>query len=161
LANIIELIKDFLNHQFVQDYGLLAVFFVHMSPSFLFLMEGVDSTAVLSGLNPIAIIIFAGVGGAIGDLLWYYAGLYSYRKIKKIDSKKTIRLIHHHKRLPFLYSAFPGGEILMVYAGIKHFKIYDIFPFVIASNALRASIIVGILTGIITFIPEVLKDLIL
>lgn len=159
--DILQLIKNFLaNAQFLNDYGLLAVLFSHMLPSILFVMEGVDSTAVILGFNPIAIIIFAIIGGTIGDFLWYFAGKYAYRKLKKIQNKKEVDFIHKHRKFAWLYSAFPGGEVLMVYAGIKHIKPRQILPFVIASNAIRSSLAVGVVTGIITFLPEIVKQII-
>ena len=161
MVDVIQLIQNFIQAtQFVNDYGLLAVLLAHMSPSFTFIMEGIDTAAVVLGLNPIGIVIFAIIGGTIGDFIWFYAGRYSYRKIKKIDNMKSVKIIRHHKKLAFLYSAFPGGEILMVYAGIKHFDKKEILPFVIASNAIRSSIAVGIVTGIITFLPEIVKQII-
>jgi len=159
--DVLTLLKNFVsNLQFVNDYGLLAVLFVHMTPSIFFLMEGIDTAAVVIGLNPVAIVTFAVIGGTIGDLIWYYAGKYSYRKIKKIENMKTVDVIRHRKKLAFLYSAFPGGEILMVYAGVKHFNVRQILPYVIASNAIRSGLAVGVVTGIITFLPEIVKQLI-
>ena len=159
--DVLTLIKNFVsNLQFVSDFGLLAVFLVHMTPSILFLMEGIDTAAVVVGLNPFGIVIFAAIGGTIGDFFWYYAGRYSYRKIKKVEKMKTIDIIRHRKKLAFLYAAFPGGEIIMVYAGIKHYNVRQILPFVIASNAIRSGLAVGVVTGIITFLPEIVKQLI-
>ena len=159
--DFLTLIKNFVsNLKFVSDYGVLAVLLVHMTPSFVFLQEGIDTAAVVVGLNPFSIVIFAAIGGTIGDFLWYFAGRFSYRKIKKIEKMKTIDIIRHRKKLAFLYSAFPGGEIIMVYAGIKHFNVRQILPFVIASNAIRSSLAVGIVTGIITFLPEIVKQII-
>jgi len=159
--DVLSLIKNFVsNLQFVSDYGVLAVLLVHMTPSFVFLQEGIDTAAVVVGLNPFSIVIFAAIGGTIGDFLWYFAGKYSYRKIKKIEKMKTVKIIRHRKKFAFLYAAFPGGEIIMVYAGIKHFNVRQILPYVIASNAIRSSVAVGIVTGIITFLPEIVKQLI-
>lgn len=159
--DVLSLIKNFVsNLQFVNDYGLIGVMFVHMTPSFLFLMEGIDSAAVIGGLNPFAIVVFAIIGGTIGDFLWYYAGMYSYRKLKKIENKKEVDFIHRHRKYAWLYVAFPGGELLMIYAGIKHIKPKKILPFVIASNAIRSSLAVGVTTGIITFLPEIIKQII-
>ena len=91
MVEILELIKNFVsNLQFVSDYGLLAVFFVHMTPSIFFLMEGIDTAAVVVGLNPFGIVIFAVIGGTVGDFIWYYAGRYSYRKIKKIEKFEKV-----------------------------------------------------------------------
>jgi len=161
LGTIINLARNLFNNlQFVGQYGLLAVFFAHMSPSVLFIMEGVDTAAVILGFNPFAIVLFAVLGGTIGDFIWYYAGFYSYRKLKKIENGKAVRVAKQHRRLAFLYSAFPGGEILMVYAGIKHYHARDILPFVIVSNAIRSGLAVLIVTGVITFLPEIIKQLI-
>lgn len=161
LGTILNLVRNLINSlQFVGQYGLLAVFFAHMSPSIFFLMEGIDTAAVILGFNPFAIVLFAVIGGTIGDFIWYYAGFYSYRKLKKVENGKAVSLAKHHRRIAFLYSAFPGGEILMVYAGIKHYKPRDILPFVIASNAIRSGLAVGVVTGIITFLPEIIKLLI-
>ena len=159
--DVLSLIKNLVNNvQFVSDFGLLAVFFAHMIPSIFFLMEGIDTAAVIVGLNPFGIVLFAVIGGTVGDLIWYYAGKYSYRKIKKIQNKKTVDIIRHRKKFAFLYAAFPGGEILMVYAGVKHYNIRQILPYVIASNAIRSSLAVGVVTGIITFLPEIIKQII-
>ena len=159
--DVLTLIKNFVsNLQFVSDFGLLAVFLVHMTPSILFLMEGIDTAAVVVGLNPFGIVIFAAIGGTIGDFFWYYAGRYSYRKLKKIDNKKEVDFIHRHRKYAWLYVAFPGGELLMIYAGIKHIKPKKILPFVIASNAIRSGLAVGVVTGVITFLPEIIKQLI-
>jgi len=131
-----------------------------MIPSIFFVAEGVIIAAVISGIPPITIVFFAILGGTVGDFLWYALGYYSYRKIKKIENMKFQRVISRYKKAAFLYSAFPGGEILMVYAGIKHFHIMDILPFVIISNLIRAGLAVGIVTGIITFLPEIIKQII-
>ena len=110
LGTILNLARNLFNNlQFVGQYGLLAVFFAHMSPSVLFIMEGVDTAAVILGFNPFAIVLFAVLGGTIGDFTWYYAGFYSYRKLKKIENGKAVRVAKQHRRLAFLYSAFPGG----------------------------------------------------
>ena len=161
MVDIIQLLQNFITDlQIVNDYGLLAVLVAHMSPSFTFIMEGIDTAAVVLGINPVAIVIFAAIGGTIGDFIWFYAGRYSYRKIKKIDKMKSVKIVHRHKKLAFLYTAFPGGEILMVYAGIKHFDKKEIIPYVIASNVLRSALAVGVVTGIITFLPEIVKQII-
>lgn len=159
ILTVIDDIVQFLQSQsIIQDYGLIAVFFGHMLPSLLPIMDGIDSAATLSGLSPIAIVIFAAIGGALGDLLWYFAGYYSYRKIKKIENKKTEEIIHRHKKIAFLYSAFPGGEFLMIYAGIKHYKIKSFLPFIIISNGLRSTVSVAAVLGIIT-LPDYLRQI--
>ena len=147
--------------QLFQQFGLLGVFFSYMIPPIFFgIAEGVVLAAVLSGLPPISIILFAGIGGTLGDFLWYALGYYSYRKIKKNDTKKFQRIESKFKKLIFLYAAFPGGEILMAYAGVKHFHIKDIAPFVFASNVIIVSLTIAVILGIINFLPEIIKQII-
>jgi len=160
--NVLGLIKDFFNNvQFVQQYGLMGIFFAHMVPSFFLIAESIVLAAIVSGISPIAVVIFATLGGTLGDFIWYALGYYSYRKLKKIDNMKLQRVVSKFKRAAFLYSAFPGGEILMIYAGVKHFQYKDILPYVIASNAIRSGLAVGIITGVITFLPQIIKQLII
>jgi len=157
--SIHEQILDFVqNIVIVQQYGLLAVFFVHMIPSFFFVQEGIDAAATLTGFSPISIVIFAMIGGTVGDFIWYYVGRYSYRKIKKREKMESIDIVRHYKKFAFLYAAFPGGEVLMVYAGIRRFNVRQILPFVAISNILRSSITVSAVIGLLT-LPDFLAQI--
>jgi membrane protein YqaA with SNARE-associated domain len=161
MVDFITLVRTFIDSlQIVQQFGLLGIFFIYMIPSVFLIAEGVIIAAVVSGVPTISIIIFAAIGGTIGDLFWYYLGYYSYRKIKKIESKDTVKIIKHYKKFAFLYSSFPGGEILMVYAGIRHYHIPQILPFIVISNTIRASLAVGITIGVINNLPEIIRQII-
>jgi len=156
---LVDQILDFVqNIVVVQQYGLLAVFFVHMIPSFFFVQEGIDAAATLIGFSPISIIIFAIIGGTIGDFIWYYVGRYSYRKIKKREKMKSVDIVRHYKKFAFLYAAFPGGEALMVYAGIRRYNVRQILPYVAFSNLLRSAITVSIVIGLLT-LPDFLAQI--
>ncbi len=48
----------------------------------------------------------------------------------------------------------------MIYAGVRHYHYKTILPYVIASNALRSGLAVLIVTGVITFLPQIIKQLI-
>ena len=139
----------------IQDYGLLGLFFIQLLPSFLLIDSAATVSAVILGFNPISIIIFAVLGGVIGDLLWYYFAYYSYRKIKKIENGKAETLIHRYHRPIFLFTSFPGGELILIYAGVKHIKLKQIIPFIIASHVIKTTIAILVGLGILA-LPEVL-----
>lgn len=161
LGTVFSLARDFLNNlQFVMQFGLMGIFFAHMIPSIFFIAEGIVIAAVVAGIPHASIVIFATLGGTIGDFLWYALGYYSYRKLKKDETMKFNKDISKFKRAIFLYSAFPGGEALMIYAGVRHYHYKKILPYVIASNALRSGLAVGIVTGVITFLPQIIKQII-
>lgn len=158
--NLIGLNEIIFILQHLYQLGLLGIFFIYMLPSF-FLLEEVAVGALLAiGVQPISIIIFATLGGSLGNVMWYYVGKYSYKKLKKLDEVKTQKTIAHYKKLAFLYSGFPGGELLSIYGGVRHYHLKLILPYMIASNLIRASLGVAVMSGLITNIPDFLKQII-
>lgn len=139
----------------INDYGLLGLFFIQLLPSFFLIDTASTVSAIILGFNPIAVIIFAVLGGVVGDLLWYFLAYFSYRKLKRIENGKALRLEHRFHKFVFLLTAFPGGELILIYAGVRHIDLKQIIPYIITGHVLKTIIAILIGLGILA-LPELI-----
>jgi membrane protein DedA with SNARE-associated domain len=154
--------------KFIEQFGYAAVFLISLlGTSTLFIPFPLDiiiSFAFGSGLNPVLIGIFAGLGSSLGELTGYFVGLggRSIIKEKRINAKTSkivsfiTSLFKKHGFFIIIIAAFVPFpfDVIGISAGIGNYDIKKFFVASLIGRSLRCILIAYTGYKIIPFISE-------
>ena len=145
------------------DYGLWILFIYVILPTDVFPIpiETFMIPLILAKVNLTAILLVAWVGEVIGSIILYWLAFHGYRKLTK---ERTITyLSRNHPLFKYRFVLFTlapiiyvTGDIMMIYAGVKHIHIKHFILPLTVGVFVRALIGLLISLGILA-LPSFLK----
>ena len=146
-----------------QQFGLLILFLYTMTPAIVFVpSELFLASFVATDTNPFLLIVIVGAGGFLGDMALYYLGWHGHKFLtkRKTAGVKANHWLHKYKHVVFLLPPFTSivGDLIMVYAGIKHIPLKIFWMYLLSANIARAILAVVVVYGIIQM-PHILNPI--
>ncbi len=138
-----------------QDFGLIFLFFIASSPSIMFIPDEVFMFPLVSGgAGWFSILLVVAGGHFMGDIILYYLGHHADRLVKgnRKQQTKAKHWLHKYKHIVFLIVPFTSvvGDLILVYAGIKHIPLKSFWWILLPSVVARAILSMVLLYGLIS-----------
>ena len=134
--------NEFAASPIFHDMALLFIFIYAATPAFIPAPnELLTIPAYAFGVTPLAIILAVGIGGFVGDSLMYKFARKIHHKWKGKTAKNVNHYMYKYKHLIFVASPslfFGIGDIIIIFAAIKHIPYREVAPYLLIGNLVRA-----------------------